>query len=74
MEKELIKITIGEDGQYCVSARELYAGLKFNDMDNFSKWIKKQLKSVDATENTDFIKTFFKEGFQKQGKQKQITL
>ena len=41
MEKELIKITINEEGQKLVSARELYEGLKFDDMDNFSRWIKK---------------------------------
>ena len=70
MEKELIEITINEEGQKLVSARELYEGLKFDDMDNFSRWIKKQLDNVDAVENIDFTKTLFKEGLSKTGQTK----
>ena len=70
MEKELIKITTNEEGQKLVSARELYEGLKFDDMDNFSRWIKKQLDNVDAVENIDFTKTLFKEGLSKTGQTK----
>ena len=51
---ELIKIK-EENGKKLVSAKELYIGLKYEDRnDNFSKWIKKQLESVDAVENVDF--------------------
>ena len=70
MEKELIKITTNKEGQKLVSARELYEGLKFDDMDNFSRWIKKQLDNVDAVENIDFTKTLFKEGLSKTGQTK----
>lgn len=52
MEKDLIKITTNEKGQQCVSARELHGGLKVEEQ--FTKWIVRQLESVDAIENIDF--------------------
>lgn len=67
--KELIKIK-NENGKQLVNARDLYIGLKFDDMDNFSRWIKKQLENVDAIENIDFIKTFFKDELSKTGQTK----
>ena len=61
MEKELIKITTNEKGQQCVSARELYEGLGFNlKQGNFTHWIEKQIKDVDAVENVDFTCFVFK--------------
>lgn len=60
--EELIKIE-EKDGQKLVSARELYVGLGFQIEDgNFSRWIKKQLESVDAIENEDFSRLVFKDG------------
>ena len=52
MDNELIKITTNEQGVQCVSARELHEGLKVSDQ--FTKWVARQLESVDAIENTDF--------------------
>lgn len=58
--KELIKIT-EENGRKLVSARELYVGLGYNiSKGNFTHWIKVQLESVYAIENTDFTKISFK--------------
>lgn len=68
--KELIKIDTNDKGMNCVSARELYEKLGFTDSDNFSRWIKKQLQNVDAIENGDYVKTFFKEGLSKTGQTK----
>lgn len=48
---ELIKVTY-EENKALVSARELHEFLKVKQ--DFSDWIKKQLESVDATENIDF--------------------
>ena len=50
--KELIKIQTNENGVQCVSARELYEGLKVQK--DFSDWIKNQLENVDAVEGKDF--------------------
>ena len=50
--KELIKIQPNEVGENCVSARELYEGLKVQK--DFSDWIKNQLENVDAVEGKDF--------------------
>ena len=50
--KELIKIATNEKGVQCVSARELYEGLKVQK--DFSDWIKNQLENVDAVEGKDF--------------------
>lgn len=59
---ELIKITTNEDGVQCVSARELYEGLGYDiKQGNFSRWIEKQLKDVDAVKNQDFTRFVFKD-------------
>ena len=53
MNTELIKIVTNEQGQNCVSARELHEGLEVEK--KFTDWIKNQLNSVDAVENIDFF-------------------
>lgn len=58
---ELIKIKTNEDGKQLVSARELYEGLGYKlSLGNFTHWIEKQLKDVDAIENVDFTRFVFK--------------
>lgn len=58
--KELIKIK-EENGKRLVSARELYIGLKYDiSKGNFTHWIEKQLKDIDAVENVDFTRFVFK--------------
>ena len=58
---ELIKIKTNEDGKQLVSARELYEGLGYKlSLGNFTHWIEKQLKDVDAIESVDFTRFVFK--------------
>ena len=57
---ELIKIT-NDNGKQLVSARELYEGLGYKlSLGNFTHWIEKQLKDVDAIESVDFTRFVFK--------------
>lgn len=56
---DLIKVTRSEEGQQLVSGRELHEVLKVQK--DFTDWVKIQLKSVDAVENTDFTRFPFKE-------------
>lgn len=54
MNTELIKIVTNEQGQNCVSARELHEGLGVGS--KFYDWITKRIKKYEFEENTDFIK------------------
>lgn len=55
---ELIKITTNEEGVSCVSARELYEGLKVTE--RFQQWFDKRVKKYGFEEGLDFtsVKTF----------------
>ena len=55
---ELIKITTNEEGQNCVSARELHEGLKATE--RFQQWFDKRVKKYGFEEEVDFtsVKTF----------------
>ena len=50
---ELIKITTNEEGQNCVSARELHEGLEIKS--RFNDWIKNRIKKYGFEENIDYI-------------------
>ena len=50
---ELIKITTNEDGVQCVSARELYEGLKVKR--DFTTWIKGRISKYDFIENENYM-------------------
>ena len=50
---ELIKITTNEEGQNCVSARELHEGLKATE--RFQQWFDKRVKKYGFEENVDYI-------------------
>lgn len=54
MNTELIKIVTNEQGQNCVSARELHEGLGVEQ--RFNDWINRRIKKYGFEENTDFIK------------------
>lgn len=53
MNTELIKIVTNEQGQNCVSARELHEGLEVKS--RFNDWIIKRVTKYGFEENQDFI-------------------
>lgn len=50
---ELIKITTNEEGQNCVSARELHEGL--GNKRRFTDWMKQRIEKYGFEENVDYI-------------------
>ena len=61
---ELIKITTNEEGQNCVSARELHEGLKVSQ--RFNDWITRRISKYGFEENTDYV-SFTQNGVKPQG-------
>ena len=54
---ELLKVTVNEEGQQLVSARELHKFLQ--NTDNVNTWFKRQTERAMLSENDDFVRVAF---------------